>query len=321
MAAEHTGESQPFPGPFVRVRGRLSRAGTVRWSPCVRTFREPPQPGQPAEGGATEGEQGQIVIAPGYTVAFESAAGEVLASASTRPHFFSADAAEATFVARLPFESQTARVVLRQDGQELGALVVPPHAPRFILSAPRTPQEIDTEGLLHLRWRRQDGGQPDEPPATYFVRFTDEAAGIQLRPGVNLHTESFDLDLREMPGGDHCVVQVLATNGYHTSYVQTPPFALPARPPSILLGENDGPLLFAQGTSPQYGPLTGPAVTWLVDGTPAEVTGAALDVRSLGAGQHAVSVRVSDPAGRAVTQDLGVYDGASGRLVRPAPGL
>src|ERR1043165_9832904 len=33
--------SQSFDAPFVRVRGRLSRQGTVRWSPCLRTYRTP----------------------------------------------------------------------------------------------------------------------------------------------------------------------------------------------------------------------------------------------------------------------------------------
>jgi hypothetical protein len=30
-------ESEEFPAPFVRVRGRVSRSGQVHWSPCLRT--------------------------------------------------------------------------------------------------------------------------------------------------------------------------------------------------------------------------------------------------------------------------------------------
>src|SRR5438552_11813275 len=34
-------KSRPFDAPYVRVRGRLSRQGVVKWSPCLRTFHEP----------------------------------------------------------------------------------------------------------------------------------------------------------------------------------------------------------------------------------------------------------------------------------------
>lgn len=300
-------ESRPFPGPLVRVRGRVTRDRRVTWSPCVRTFTERSTP------------QAQRVAAAesGYVVAFETASGQVLASAPVAPRFFAPDVQHASFTTRLPFQEQTARVVLRLDGESLpDPLDVPPRAPHFHLDSPNSNQEIDPAGVLHLRWRRQDGH--GEPPATYFVRFTDNAA-IQLRPGVNLRTEAFDLDLRELPGGEHCVVQVLGTTGYHTSYVQTPEFALPTRPPSLLLGDTEGPLLVAQGSSPAHGPLTGDALRWLVDGQP-RATGPSFDART-GNGAHTISIEVTDPDQHVLVENLGLYDGASGRRVRPAPGF
>lgn len=157
-------------------------------------------------------------------------------------------------------------------------------------------------------------------PVTYFVRFsTDAAGGVQVRPGVNLRSESYDLDLRQLPGGDHCFVQVLGTNGYHTAFVQTPEFALPRRPPELVLGENDGPVLTAQGLSPSHGPLTGEAIRWLVDGEP-RGTGVTFDVRG-GTGQHTVSLEVTDPDSQVLTEDLGRYDAVTGRRVRPPAGL
>jgi hypothetical protein len=250
-------------------------------------------------------------------VAFEAASGQVLASAPVLPQFFSHDAQHASFTTRLPYQQQTARVVLRLDGQLLpDQLDVPPQAPHFHLTSPNSTQEIDPAGVLHLTWRRQDGH--GQPPATYFVRFTDNAS-IQLRPGVNLRTEAFDLDLRELPGGENCVVQVLGTTGYHTSYVQTPQFTLPARPPSLLLGDTEGPLLVAQGSSAAHGPLTGSALRWLVDGEP-RATGSSFDTRT-GSGVHAISIEVTDPDQHILVENLGLYDGATGHKVRPAPGL
>jgi hypothetical protein len=300
-------ESRPFPGPLVRVRGRVTRDRRVTWSPCLRTFTDRSAPAARQAAAAESG----------YVVAFEAASGQVLASAPVLPQFFSPDAQHASFTTRLPYQQQTARVVLRLGGELLSdQLEIPPQAPHFHLASPRSTEEIDPAGVLHLTWRRQDGH--GQPPATYFVRFTDNAS-IQLRPGVNLQTEAFDLDLRELPGGEHCLVQVLGTTGYHTSYVQTPQFALPARPPSLLLGDTEGPLLVAQGTSPQHGPLTGNALRWLVDGQP-RATGQSFDART-GSGVHTISIEVTDPDQLILLENLGFYDGVSGRKVRPPAGL
>ncbi|MGW3101367.1 hypothetical protein [Streptomyces sp. NPDC001100] len=301
--------SQPFPGPFVRVRGRLSRSGTVNFGPALRTFTEPP----PQQVEATD------AAAPSYTVSLEDAAGHVLATAATDPSFPSAEADSAPFSARLPYEAQTHRVVLRRDGTELGALVVPPRPPHFVLTRGVALPEIDTAGVLHLSWRPVGDGPGTPPPSTYYVRFTNTSGTIAQWVGVNLTDTAFDLDLRDLPGDEHCLVQVVATNGFHTSYVQTPPFALPKRPPRLLLGPTDGPLLHAQGTSPQHGALTETAITWLVDGTPAASTGGSLDVRTLSPGTHAITVRVTDPDHLAASQDLGRYDGTTG--LRLPPGL
>jgi hypothetical protein len=92
------------------------------------------------------------------------------------------------------------------------------------------------------------------------------------------------------------VVQVLATNGYRTSYVQTRYFEVPVKPPEVLVGEAAGPVLFAQGFSLQDGALSGDNVVWLIDGGSSR-SGGSLDVRTLGPGIHQVSVRVRDFAG------------------------
>ncbi|MEU1599169.1 fibronectin type III domain-containing protein [Streptomyces sp. NPDC005708] len=311
MPTHSIAASRPFPGPYVRIRGRLSRSGSVRFSPAVRTFTAPP----PQQLKATD-----AAAAPAYTVSLEDHAGHVLATVPTDPVFWSAEFDSALFSARLPYQARTHRIVLRRDGTELGALVVPPNPPHFVLTHGDALHEIDTEGVLHLRWRPVGDG-PGTSPATYYVRFTNAAGTIAQWVGVNLTDTSFDLDLRGLPGDDRCLVQVIATNGFHTSYVQTPQFALTKRPPRILLGTTDGPLLYAQGTSPQHGALTGTAITWLVDGAPTTTGGGSLDVRTLTRGTHTIAVHVTDPDGLNTSQSLGRYDGASGLRLPPSPVL
>jgi hypothetical protein len=133
-------------------------------------------------------------------------------------------------------------------------------------------------------------------------------------------TVNHDLDLREMPGSERCIAQVIATNGYHTSYVETPHFGVPLKPPEILLATPRGPMLFAQGFSHEEGPLVGESIVWLADGKRAVGTGASFDARELRRGTHLLAVRVTDSKGAVTLQHLGWYDGETGRQVRSRPG-
>jgi hypothetical protein len=348
--------SRPFDAPFVRVRGRLSRQGVVIWSPCLRTFHPPgwvkttpggpPPPQNLTAGVVTKAEAAQqgempnassqdpdvaedpnsgkrlqvVVTGNGYVVTFEDALGKVLASAPVRIRFFTADRQWALFRQRLPYHKETHRVVLLHGERELGALSVSKHLPEFVLTHPVKSHEVDVHGVLHMHWKleKSEKAEAKKHPLTYYVRYRANG-GQWYRPGVNIKDTSFDLDLREMPGGEHCVAQVIATNGYQTSYVETPPFAVPCKPPEILLATPHGPLLFAQGFSREEGPIVGESIVWLTDGKKPVGTGASFDARHL-RGMHQLSVRVTDSTGAVTIQHLGWYDGETGMQVVPEAG-
>src|SRR5690348_6870827 len=110
-----------------------------------------------------------------------------------------------------------------------------------------------------------------------------------------------------MEGGKRCRLQVLATNGYRTSYVETPEFVVSDKPARILLGSMQGPMLFAQGFSHVHGPLMGEAIAWSADGK--EVwRGGSFDVRRLRYGVRQIAVTVKVPDGETSGIVLGHYD-------------
>ncbi len=318
-------ESEEFPAPYIRVRGRVSRSGQVQWSPCLRTEKGPPAEGQPSERPipssalpSASGDGTTLAVGGGEAliVAFLDYRGEVLLSAPTTADFFAKDREWATFVVRLPYHPQTQTVVLRLGERELGRLDVPTDRPYFTLLHPNEDDYIDPTGVLHLHW----AGHDSEHPMTFFVRYSHNGRDW-LRPGVNLGENDYYLDLSQMPGGKRCVVQVIATNGYRTSYVRTRHFEVPEKPPELLLGETDGPLLFAQGFSREHGPLTGDGIVWLTeDGTEVQ-HGGTLDVRTLPGGVHRISALVRDPAGQQRVEFIGVYDATTGMRIGPDVGL
>ncbi len=297
-------ESKAFTGKFVRIRGRVSREGQVQWSPGLRT-----------EKGQIQDRRQAVVVRPHpYAVDFLDYRGAVLESAPADVLFFAKERQTAGFGARLPYNDNTQTVRLRRGDRELSRLSVPTDRPCFTLLDPGEDACIDASGVLHLRWCPHDS----EYPQTFFVRYTHNG-NEWIRPGVNLQGHDYYLDLREMPGGKRCAVQVLATNGYRTSYVQTRYFEVPVKPPDLLVGEAYGPVLYAQGFSRQEGPIAGDGVVWLIDDGSASLRGGSLDVRTLAPGVHRVSVSVSDQTGRQTTNLVGSYDSTTGLRVSPLP--
>ena len=177
----------------------------------------------------------------------------------------------------MPYEENVHAVRLVHGRERaLGELEVPTCRPYFTLLRPGHDSFIDSTGVLHLHWADHDS----QLPLTYFVRCSHNGKDW-LRPGVNLRTTDYYLDLRQMPGGPHCVVQVLATNGYRTAFVQTRPFDVAVKPLEVMLGDANSPILFAQGYSRQDGPLTGNAIAWLDHSGTVVGRGGTFDVRTL----------------------------------------
>lgn len=310
-------ESREFPAPFVRVRGRVTREGAVSWSPGLRTERGNPQLGTPGtdEAGKQAVTPTAVIPPEAFRVDFLDYRRQPLVSGSVEIEFRSRDAAIASFITRLPYHSETQFVQLARGRRVLDAMQVPSDRPYFTLLRPSPDDFINGCGVLHLEWR----GHDCQHPMTFFVRYSHDGRRW-LRPGVNLHGSDYYLDLREMPGGERCVVQVLATNGYRTSYVETRRFDVPRKLPEILLGENGGPVLFAQGFSREHGPIISDGIVWLADQR--EVArGGSFDVRGLASGRHEISVAVRDSDGKQRKESVGTYDGATGLRLGLNPGL
>ena len=309
-------ESCEFLAPFVRVRGRMSRKGEVRWSPCIRTFKAPrPEEADPIPTlAARPGLRAAAVVVskPVFTVALLDYRGERLEGTVTEANFLAKDQQWGTFVARLPYHPATQSVVLTMNERVIGRLDVPTDRPYFSLLHPNEDDYIDPAGTLHLHWADHACKQP----LTYFVRYTHNGKDW-LRPGVNLQCNDFYLDLREMPGGPHCMVQVIATNGYRNSYVQTRRFDVAPKAPEVFVGPLEGPVLFAQGFSRQHGPLTGDSMVWRTDKGIEAGRGGSLDIRNLPAGRHQISIAVRDLDGRERVELAGLYDPARGRVLPP----
>jgi hypothetical protein len=209
------------------------------------------------------------------------------------------------FALRLPFQPDAQNVVLMRGKREIGRSEVVTDVPDFELLQPLKSEDLVPNSVVTIRWRSHERRK-----LTYAVRFcADGKWGFRL--GVGLEAEELAVDLGKLPGGN-CTIQVIATNGYQTSYVELPDFVLPYATDDICFSSEEGPIVSAEGISDRYGVIRGQSVQWLANGT-AVFCGTRFDVRSLGGGVFRIKVSVSFPGGSVVSRDLGEYDGRSGK--------
>jgi hypothetical protein len=294
--------STPFAPPYVRVRGRISRNDEVEWHYCAPTFKPPKtvQPGDKRD----------------YKLTSWDGTGAALFEAQVEVIFHASDQERTTFVQRLPYRPEAARITLSKEGRTLSEYVLPVDRPLFELEAIVVGSSAPAS-TLRLRWRRPAGAAG--PPLDYLMRYSPDGTHW-YRPGVNLRGDGYDLAFGEMPGSAACRIQVIATNGYHAAYVELPPVAVPEKPPEVMLLDDRGPLLNAQGFSREHGPITGQGIEWWTGGARVGV-GSVFPVKSLGNGIHEISVRAIDRAGQSSTRIVGRYRGVAGTKVTPKPGL
>jgi hypothetical protein len=314
MAGKHI-KSRTFEAPYVRIRGRISRRDEVRFSPCVRTFHRGRADSRVGRKRKAKSEPRHPPLP--YRVTIEDGGGKVFESEYFAVKFRASTREWTRFVVRLPYHGAAKRIAVYRDDKELGSLSFPAHAPEIVLLHPTSAHSIDPNNCLELDWKPE--GKSLEQSLTYFVRYSADGKRWCRPGGVNLTRTRYCVDLRLMEGGEHCRLQVLATNGYHTSYVETPEFTAPEKPMRILLGDMRGPMLFAQGFSHKHGPLIGEAIVWSVDGK--EVArGGSFDARRLRYGIRQIEVTASAPDGLTKQVVLGRYDCRTGFALPPPAG-
>src|SRR5919112_5627755 len=175
--------SREFPAPFVRIRGRFSQDGRIKWSPCVRSFKGPATNRRitmtEVSGNNNQSNLEQTKSADGddpirstsasvpdaesaYNLAFEDKEGRILEKSAVKPVFYDFDSQWATFVQRMPYNKKTERVVLRYGKRELGVLKVTMKLPEFELVYPREATQIDPNGILHIKWKTNSSHKQKE---------------------------------------------------------------------------------------------------------------------------------------------------------------
>jgi len=135
----------------------------------------------------------------------------------------------------VPFHPQARRVVFSYDGRQLAEVERHPSPPR-----------------VELTWRPEDGmsgpqtvtwtaDHPDGADIEFFLRYSRDGGETWNRVSTRTGELSQQVDLDDLPGGERCLLAVVATDGVNTTTAASEPFALPPRPcQAIILHPVDG---------------------------------------------------------------------------------
>jgi YVTN family beta-propeller protein len=167
-----------------------------------------------------------------------------------------------------------------------------------------------TTGAVTVVWTATD---PDGDNLKFDVFFTPDG-GASLQPlMLGLSGRSVQIDTRPLSGGP-AQFRVVATDGVHSAFADTPSFTLPNKPPQPrVLTPGDGTTIHVgqlvnlegQATDPQDGVIPDTGLAWSTAGGPLG-SGARLSITNLPVGVNFVTLTATNSLGLAAATTVSV---------------
>jgi hypothetical protein len=209
----------------------------------------------------------------------------------------SVDDASLDFLVEMPWRHGAARIVVKREQDIVHSIDVARRAPRVAMTWAGT----DVGGRQQVTWRTASPAEGQ----TYALRYSNDG-GVSFRVLASGLTEtSHEVDFDTLPGGEHCLLQVLATAGIRSAIAASGRFSVapkPRRP--VILAPVDG-RVFARGATVRlFGVVRGlggssllETLSWgsSIDGHLG--TGSELMLHTLSPGRHCITLRADDGCG------------------------
>jgi IPT/TIG domain-containing protein len=137
------------------------------------------------------------------------------------------------FVLAFPWFDQVARIVVVRDGEELAAVDVPSEPPA--LEPPRV--EAGPDGVM-ARWI---ASHPEGRELTYMVRYAGDEEAQWRFVAADLTESWLEIPVGSLPGSARARIQVGASSGGRTVWVESAPFEVaPSVPEAVILAPASG---------------------------------------------------------------------------------
>jgi hypothetical protein len=267
-----------------------------------------------------------------YRLTLEDKEGRVLAQFPFTPRVSggrSEKSASVHFGLVIPFDDYkdaTAAVVLRRGDKVLAIRKAPAHYPELTLVAVPEKDESVT-GRRTVSWKASD---PDRNELLFGCDYSADGGRTWLPINVQLNKPSLEVDFDNLPGSDHALLRVWASNGFKTSYTRLPStFRVPRKLPQLVILEPAEGTTYAKAQpfiargsaySWEDGAIVeGNAYTWSSDRDGELGSGTWIVARKLSPGAHALTLTVRDSVGKTASATVHVMISEK-QLERPRTG-
>jgi hypothetical protein len=244
-----------------------------------------------------------------YMASMQAADGSVLANVSfgVNHDLGEYDAPNpGAFQIEIPYPEEALRFVITKDGQEFYRLEKSANAPTVTVDQPGSGNLVD--GATTVTWSAAD---EDGDTLTYNVYYSPDGGASWQLIGLGWNSSSIPMDGSLLPGSDHALIRVVASDGLNIGQADSPSFVVPKHPPviTILPPDQDSEpwitghpnLLAATADDIEDGLLSPEAYQWSSDIDGVLGQGNALYV-ALSEGKHTITVTVTDNDGQQVSE-------------------
>lgn len=171
--------------------------------------------------------------------------------------------------------------------------------------------------VLEVTWSASD---PDGDSLVYSILYSKDGGATFETIGVDIKGTSIQYDTSHLGGSENAIIRVLATDGFNSAFVDSPPFRVGLKPPELsITSPQDGVTLFsgapvvmeASASDLEDGPIPPENILWSSDIAGNLGTGNPLNV-ILPLGNHVITATTQDSDGNQVisTVQVTIADGA-----------
>ncbi len=213
----------------------------------------------------------------------------------------------APFALTVPYPSGAASIVLKQNGVQVGTRTVSSHAPSV------SNGQVSGGTVKTLQW---SGSDPDGDSLRYTLFYSADNKASWLAVATDVTGTTYGLDTAKLAGSTSAYVRVMATDGVNTGFSDVGPFTVSDKPPTVAITSPSdqtvvtvgSPLTFAGDGYDQSGAdLADSTFIWRSDLDGYLGIGRVVNVASLSAGTHTITLTVTDSNGMRGTDTITVH--------------
>jgi len=251
-------------------------------------------------------------VDPNYRLVFRSPQGVVLDTFNfepTKSEYYDPCNMPFSLVVDIPTDSSTIQLVV--EGQVADELIHSAASPIIQVVSPNGGESAT--GDMLVTWSASD---PDSNNLTYTVKYSWDNGNEWTLVSIDQTATELVLDTNELPGGNNCLVKVIASDGWNRAEdTSDASFSVPTKPPKVtIVYPDDGAVLIrSQGLQgrgvardPETSEINDPnAIVWSSDKDGILGKGSLLGFE-LSLGSHVLTATATDPEGKTAIDQVNI---------------